>query len=172
LGLQYTRLGHSLVSTVWPLILCTNSCLNFKGLCGSTSSSFGTTLCGFSRSQPSLQVHLPLAASFQFLTFSLFRSFMTSSCHRCLGLPTGQVPIGFQSNSFLLDFAWYVLWICPSCLILCALMNITISAPSIKLSISMLFHILHTLSILTGPNIFPNICRSTGSHNFTLPVMA
>jgi hypothetical protein len=34
-------------------------------------------------------------------------------------------------------------------LIRCALMNLTISAPSIKLSISMLFHILHVLSILT-----------------------
>jgi hypothetical protein len=45
-------------------------------------------------------------------------------------------------------------------LILCALMNLTISAPSIKLSISMLFRILHTLSILTGPNIFRNICLS------------
>jgi hypothetical protein len=43
-------------------------------------------------------------------------------------------------------------------LILCALMNLTISAPSIKLSISMLFRILHTLSISTGPNIFLNIC--------------
>jgi hypothetical protein len=39
-------------------------------------------------------------------------------------------------------------------------MNLTISAPSIKLSISMLFRILHTLSILTGPNIFHNICLS------------
>jgi hypothetical protein len=45
-------------------------------------------------------------------------------------------------------------------LILCALMNLTISAPSINLSISMLFHILHTLSILTGPNIFLSICLS------------
>jgi hypothetical protein len=45
-------------------------------------------------------------------------------------------------------------------LILCDLMNLTISAPSIKLSISMLFHILHTLSILTGPDIFLNICLS------------
>jgi hypothetical protein len=32
-------------------------------------------------------------------------------------------------------------------LILCALMNLTISAPSINLSISKLFRILHTLSI-------------------------
>ena len=39
-------------------------------------------------------------------------------------------------------------------------MNLTISAPSIRLSISMLFHILHTLPILTGPNIFLNICLS------------
>ena len=39
-------------------------------------------------------------------------------------------------------------------------MNLTISAPSINLSISMLFHILHILSILTGPNIFLNICLS------------
>jgi hypothetical protein len=39
-------------------------------------------------------------------------------------------------------------------LILCALINLTISAPSIKLSISMLFRILPTMSILRGPNIF------------------
>jgi hypothetical protein len=42
-------------------------------------------------------------------------------------------------------------------LILCALMNLTISAPSIKLSISMLFRILHTLPVLTGTNIFLNL---------------
>jgi hypothetical protein len=43
-------------------------------------------------------------------------------------------------------------------LILCALMNLTVSAPSINLAISMLFCILHTLSILSGPNIVLNIC--------------
>jgi hypothetical protein len=43
-------------------------------------------------------------------------------------------------------------------LILCALMYLTISAPCINLPISMLFRILHTLSILRGPNIFLNIC--------------
>jgi hypothetical protein len=43
-------------------------------------------------------------------------------------------------------------------LIHCALTDLTISAPSINLSISMLFHILHILSILTGPNIFLSIC--------------
>jgi len=64
-------------------------------------------------SAKSLQVHLSLALSFQFLTFSLFRSSMTSSCHRCLGFPTGLVPIGFQSSSFLVDLAWSILWICP-----------------------------------------------------------
>jgi len=85
---------------------------------------------------------------------------MTSSWHRCLGLPTGLVPIGFQSSGFLVGLAWSILWICPSHLILCALMNLTISAPSIKLSISMSFRIIHTLSILTGPNIFLNICLS------------
>jgi len=114
----------------------------------------------FALSAKSVQVLLSLVASFQFLTFSFFRSSMASSCHRCLGLPTGLVPIGFQSSSFLVGLAWSVLWICPSHLILCALMNLTISAPSIKLSISMLFRILHTLSILTGPHIFLNICLS------------
>jgi len=49
---------------------------------------------------------------------------------------------------------------CASHLILYALMNLTISAPSISLSISMLFHILHTLSILTRPNILLSICLS------------
>ena len=112
----------------------------------------------FAFSAKSLQVLLSLTASFQFLTFSFFRSSMTFSCHRCLGFPTDLVPTGFQSSSFLVGLTWSILWICPSHLILCALMNLTISAPSIKLSISMLFRILHTLSILTGPNIFHNIC--------------
>ena len=85
---------------------------------------------------------------------------MTSSCHRCLGLPTGLVPTGFQSNSFLVGLAWSILCIWPSHLILCALMNLTISAPSINLSISILFRILHILSILTGPNISLGICLS------------
>jgi hypothetical protein len=40
-------------------------------------------------------------------------------------------------------------------LILCALMYLAMSAPYIKLSISMLFRILHTLSILTGPKHLP-----------------
>jgi hypothetical protein len=40
------------------------------------------------------------------------------------------------------------------------ILNLTISAPSINLSISMLFRILHILSILTGPNIFLSICLS------------
>jgi len=78
-------------------------------------------LWGFAFSAKSLQVLLSLAASFQFLTFSFFRSSMTSSCHRCLGLPTGLVSIGFQSNSFLVGLAWSIFWICPSHLILCAL---------------------------------------------------
>ena len=114
----------------------------------------------FSFSAKSLQVLLSLAASFQFLTFRIFRSSMTSSCYRCLGLPTGLLSIGFQSSNFPVGLARSILWICPSHLILCALMNLTIPAPSVKLSISMLFRILHTLSILTGPNIFLNICLS------------
>jgi hypothetical protein len=39
-------------------------------------------------------------------------------------------------------------------------MNLTISAPSINLSISMLFRIFRILSILTGPSIFLSICLS------------
>jgi hypothetical protein len=108
----------------------------------------------------SLQVLLFLAVSFQILTFSFFRSSMTSSCHRCLGFFTGLVPVGFQSNSFVVGLVWSIRWICPSHLILYALMNLTISAFSINLSISILFRILHTLSILTGPNIFLNIYLS------------
>ena len=72
---------------------------------------------GFPFLAKSLQVLLSLAASFQFLTFSFFRSSMTSSCHLCLGLPTGLVPIGFQSNSFPVGLAWSILWIRPSPLI-------------------------------------------------------
>ena len=112
----------------------------------------------FTFSAKSLQVLLSLAVSFQFLTFSFFRSSITSTCHHCLGLPTGLVPIGLQSNSFAIGLAWSIHCICPSHLILCALMNPTISSPSINLSISMLFCIFHILSILTGPNIFLSIC--------------
>jgi len=127
----------------------------------SSSSPFGTTtLCVFSPSQPGLSKFLSLAVSFQFFIFSFFKSSRTSSCHHCLGLPTGLVPIGFQSNSFLVGLAWSILCIWPSHLILCGLVNLTIYAPSINLSISMLFHILHILSILTGPNIFLDICLS------------
>ena len=114
----------------------------------------------FAFSAKSPQVLLSLADSFQFFTFSFFRSSMTPSCHHCLVLPTGLVPIGLQSNSFPVGLAWSIFWICPSHLILCALMNLTISAPSINLSISMLFRILHILSILTGPNIFLSVCLS------------
>jgi hypothetical protein len=57
---------------------------------------------------------------------------VTSSCHRCLGLPTGLVPIGFQSNSLLAGLVWSILCIWPSRLILCALMNLSISAPYIS----------------------------------------
>ena len=39
-------------------------------------------------------------------------------------------------------------------------MDLTISAPSINLSISMLFRIPHILTMLTGPNIFLSICLS------------
>ena len=86
----------------------------------------------FAFSAKSLQVLLSLAVSFQLLTFSFFRSSMISSCHRCLGLPTGLFPLGFQSNSFLVGLAWPIRWICHSHLILCALTNLTISAPSIN----------------------------------------
>ena len=108
----------------------------------------------------SLPVLLSSAVSFQFLTSSSFRSSITSSCHHCLGLPTGLIPIRFQSSSFLVGLVWSILWTCPSHLILCALMDLTISAPSTNLSISMLFRILHILSILTGPNILLSIFLS------------
>jgi hypothetical protein len=39
---------------------------------------------------------------------------MTSSCNHCLGLPTGLVPIVFQSNSFLVGLAWSILCTWPS----------------------------------------------------------
>ena len=114
----------------------------------------------FAFSVRSLQVLLSLAVSFHVLIFSFFRSSITSSCHRCLGLLTLLIPTGSQSSSFLVGLAWSILWIYPSPLILCALTNLTIPAPSINLSISVLFRILHILPILTGPNIFLSICLS------------
>jgi len=62
-------------------------------------------LCAFAFSAKSVQVLLSLAISFQFLTFSFLRSSVISSCHHCLGLPTGLVPMGFQSNSFVVGLA-------------------------------------------------------------------
>jgi len=54
-----------------------------------------------------------LSISFQFYTFSFFRSSMTSSCHHCLGLPTGLVTIGLLSNNFPVGLARSILWNCP-----------------------------------------------------------
>jgi len=79
----------------------------------------------------SLQVLLSLAVSFQFLTFSSFRSSMTSSCHHCLGLPTGLVPIGFQSNSVLVclgPFFGYA----PAIWFLVSNINITINTTYVR----------------------------------------
>jgi hypothetical protein len=73
-------------------------------------------------------------------TFSFLKSVITFSCYCCLGLPTVLVPIDLQSNNFLVCLAWSVLWICPSHLILYALMYLTIN-----FSISMLFRVLHIL---------------------------
>jgi hypothetical protein len=112
--------------------------------------------CLHSQVYPSSSIISCLVPFFYFQIF--FRSSMTSSCHRCLGLPTGLVPIGLQSNSFLVGLAWSIHCICPSHLILCSSMNLTISAPSINLSISMLFRIHRILSVLTGPNSFLSIC--------------
>ena len=61
------------------------------------------------------------------IDFQLFRSSVTSSCHRGLGLPTGLVPIGFQSISFLVGLAKPILWICPSHLILCDSVTFTLT---------------------------------------------
>jgi len=87
-------------------------------------------ICAFSTKSP--QDLLSLAVSFQFFTFSFFRSSMTSSYHRCLVLPTGLFPIGLQSNNFVVGLAWSFPWICPTHLILYALVNLTISATSIN----------------------------------------
>jgi len=67
------------------------------------------TLWFFAFSAESLQVLLSLTVSFQFLTSSFFNSSLTSSCHHCLGLPTGLVPIVSQSSSFLAGLAWSIL---------------------------------------------------------------
>ena len=76
----------------------------------------------FEFSARSFPVLLSLAVFFQFFIFSFSKSSTTSSCHRCLGLPTGLVPIGFQSSSFLVGLAWSILCIWPSRLVLRALM--------------------------------------------------
>ena len=62
----------------------------------------------FAFSAKSLQVLLSTAVTFQFLTSTFLKSSITSSCHRCLGLPTGLVPIGFKSNSFLVGLDWSI----------------------------------------------------------------
>jgi len=99
-----------------------------------------------SQVSPSSSILSCLLPVFDFQLFCFFHDIFLPS----LSWSTGLVPIGFQSNSFLVGLAWSILWICPSHLILCALLNLTISAPSIKLSISMLLRIRHTLSILSS----------------------
>ena len=72
--------------------------------------------CLLSQVSPSSSI---FSCFFLVFTSSFFRSSITFSCHRFLGL----VPVGFQSNSFLVGLARSILWICPSHLIFCALMN-------------------------------------------------
>ena len=115
-------------------------------------------LWGFAFSAKSLQVLLSLAAFFQFLTFSFFRSSITSSCHRCLGFPTGLFPIGFQYSSCLVGLVWSVLWICPSHLTLCVLMCLTIFAPSINPLNPELNPICYLLALL-GAHYFLHVSR-------------
>ena len=116
----------------------------------------------FSFSAKSLQVLLSVAASFQFFTLSFSTSSKTSSCHHFLGLPTGLVPIGLQSNSFPVGLARSIRWIIPNHLTLCTLMYLTISATSINLSNSMLFRIIHIFSIL---NLKTYISYKTGTNS-------
>jgi len=114
----------------------------------------------FVSSTKSLKVLLSVAVSFQFSTFRFFWSSMSSSCFSLSCSSYWSGFIGFQSNSFLVGLVWSILWVCPRHLILCALLNLTISAPFISLSVSMLFRFLHILSIMTGPYIFLSICLS------------
>ena len=116
-----------------------------------------------SQVSPSSSILSFLLPVFNFRLFFIYS--MTRSCHRCLDLPTCLLPIVLQSDSFLFGLARSIRWICPSYLILCALLNLTIPAPSINLPISMLFHILHILSILQGPNIFLSISLPWNRHN-------
>ena len=97
----------------------------------SSSSSFGTITLLFAFLAKSLAVRLYLAVSFQFINSSYFRSNKTSSCHRCPVLPTALIPISSQNNCFLVGLPWSILSTCPSSLILYALMNLTIFAPSL-----------------------------------------
>ena len=92
-----------------------------------------------SRGSSILRYLLPL------IYFSFFSSSMTSSYHRCLGLPTGLVPTGLQSNSFPVGLARSIRWIRPGHSILCALMNLTISA----------FHVVH---VNFTPQILVKLC--------------
>ena len=109
----------------------------------------------FAFSAKSLLVLLSLAASIQFLTFSFFRSSTTSSYHRCLGLSTGLVSIGFQSSSFLVDLAWSILWICPSHLIFCALLvSLPPTITQIYVCTTDITHNIQHLNYLKQPNSY------------------
>ena len=124
-----------------------------------SSSSFGSaTFCGFSPFQPSLsKFFCPQVSPSSFL----LSAFLDLPCLPLLSWSSyWSSSHSLQSNSFGVGLAWSIHWICPSHLILCALMNLTISAPSVNMSISMLFHILHILSKLTGPDIFLSTCLS------------
>jgi hypothetical protein len=108
----------------------------------SSSISHYNPLWVLAFSDRSFQTFLSVANSFQFLTFSAFRSSHTSSNHLNLGLPSDRLPIGFHSNILLavLEVSTLCMW--PNHLTLWALINLTISAPLITLSNSALFLVL------------------------------
>ena len=106
--------------------------------------------------------HLPLSWTrvFQFGTFNLCRSFLTSSTQRIFGLPFGLFEMGFQACIALTILVSCILSIWPYHPSLCDLAKFIMFSCFISLSNSSLVFILQDPFSQVGPNIFLNIFLS------------
>jgi len=91
----------------------------------------------------SCQVFLSLTSSIQFLSFSFFKSFITSSHHLFLGGPSVLIPMGFQSVIFLTSLISSILLRNPRHFTLLCFIYLSASCPLIKFYDSLLLLILH-----------------------------
>jgi len=112
---------------------------------------------GFWSSAPDhSRLFLSLTSWIQFLSFSFFKSFVTSSLHLFFGSYSCGVPI----MNFLTSFICSILLRCPHHLFFVACIHLAISSPFISLCNLLVLLILHPSSQRMGSNFFLKICLS------------